>query len=146
MYEPPKPIIWPAGLPKPTCERIGSAVLTAMNSPYLEALCQYQRKPGVSLVRYMYNLACQRIRGMSTVEVARLMGAKSHTPFTNNGDWVAAFCRSSAGTAAYNEIMKALLVEASSMHARDSQYARVARNALRNHAGSAVHTQGGSNA
>lgn len=109
MYQPPEPMSWPAQLRRPSCEQIGSAVLFAMNSPHENALEVYERKSGVSVVRYMYSLACQRIRGMSTVEVAGVLNAKSHSSFTSNGTWISEFCRSSAGTAAYNEIIKALV-------------------------------------
>ena len=138
MYEPPEPILWPSDLPRPTIDQIKSAVLTSMQYPRLDAFGNLKRNQQAALARRLFSLVCLRVRGMSTPEIADVVGVASHSTFTNNGDWIAAYCRSSSGTASYNEIIKALIVEQRGIFARGDAHAAVVRKSLRNHAGGPV--------
>lgn len=136
MYQPPEPTMWPTDLPRPSVEQIKSAVLIGMRCPFDDALESKRRHAAAVLCRRMCALLCQRIRGMSTPEVAIALGTSSHTAYTRNGDWLCEFCHSIAGTAAYNEIVKTLMEEIKSRRdTEENPYRDAARAALSNHAG-----------
>ncbi len=108
MYQPPEPHLWPADLTRPSCDQIRQAVLTATRTNP-DKFMTGRGTP--SIARRMYGLLCQRIRGMSTPEIADVLGVAAHSSFANNGDSVCEYCQSVCGTATYNEIVRVLIVE-----------------------------------
>lgn len=137
LYIAPEPRLWPGHLPRPSCNQIASAVATSLRISSAGSFLDGNRVLAHIIPKRMFGLLASRIRGMSTPEIARFLGVESHTAFTKNGDWACEFCRSAGGTAMYNEIVRALEVEAARDH-DPLDYTEAARLALKNHAGSAV--------
>lgn len=110
-YYPPEPRLWPGNLPRPSCDQIAEAVAVSMRIKGGKTFMDGRRVIAHVIARRMFGLIASRIRGMSTPEIAGFLNVAAHSAFTNNGDWACEFCRSSCGTAAYNEIVKALELE-----------------------------------
>jgi len=138
LYQAPKQRPWPASLPRPSTDQIASAVSTAMRITGDRIFYEHNRSATHVIARRMFGLLAVRIRGMSTPEVADVLGVASHTSFVrDNRSQVSEFCRSAAGTAMYNEIGRALEIEVEESY-KPLTFREATREALAGHAGGVV--------
>jgi hypothetical protein len=114
LRPPLEPAMWPGDLPHPSYEAIHAAVLTAMRLPLDTELGITSegkptgRFPPQVLARHMIATICKRVRGMSTPEVADVIGVRSHSQFTGCNGWAAELIHGDFGIAAYNRILENL--------------------------------------
>jgi|11BtaG_2_1085332.scaffolds.fasta_scaffold36859_2 hypothetical protein len=104
--------LWPNHWPKPSFEQICSEVLRAMGIPsqplgsvIVKSTMQHRRPADLAFASVVIARLASTIRGMSSPEVARALGMKSHGYLTEKRNWSVRFMASEEGINMHNRLM-----------------------------------------
>ncbi len=128
--------IWPvAEIPQPSINMIRQVACDVMGYPEPDWDVQGTRNERTSMCRAMVSVICRVLLKLSYPESAAAAGYRSHATVMSPDSQAQHFMNSEAGRVLFNAIVERL----AEVVLRD-EYKQAAQRSLKNHAGSAIHT------